>query len=78
MPVPGNTKWGIITVPLTSCSTGLDESVLKIQTKNVSSHTADFKPVKQEVNGTIMLPPLVIPVCTINCSLKAYFTALGA
>jgi hypothetical protein len=58
---PGNTKGGCITVPLTSCLTGLDESVLQIKTKIVSSHTADSKIVKQEVNGTVILPPLVIP-----------------
>ncbi len=46
-----NTKGGCITIPLTSCLTGLDYSVLQINTKNVS-HTADSKPVKQEVNGT--------------------------
>ncbi len=40
---PGNTKGGSITVPLTSCVTGLDESVLQIKTKIVSSHTADSK-----------------------------------
>jgi len=34
---------------------------LKIKTKIVSCHTADFKPVKQEVNGTVILPPLVFP-----------------
>ncbi len=51
---PGNTKGGSITVPLTSCLTGLDQSVLQIKTKNVSCHTADSKPVKQEVNGTVM------------------------
>jgi hypothetical protein len=28
----------------------------KKQTKNVSSHTADYKPVKQEVNATVILP----------------------
>jgi hypothetical protein len=27
--------------------------------KNCSCHTADSKPVKQEVNGTVILPPLV-------------------
>jgi len=27
----------------------------------VSCHTADSKPVKQEVNGTVILPPLVFP-----------------
>jgi hypothetical protein len=29
--------------------------------KIVSCHTADSKPVKQEVNGTVILPPLVFP-----------------
>ncbi len=29
--------------------------------KNFSCHTADSKPVKQEVNGTVILPPLVFP-----------------
>jgi hypothetical protein len=59
---PGNTKGGSITVPLTSCLTGLDWSVLKIKTKIVSYHTADPKPVKQEVNGTVILPPLAFTV----------------
>ncbi len=58
---PGNTKGGSITVLLTSCLTGLDKSVLQIKTKNISCHTADSKPVKQEVNGTVILPTLVIP-----------------
>jgi hypothetical protein len=57
----GNTNGGSITVQLTSCLTGLDWSVLQIKTKIVSSHTADSKPVKQEVNGTVILPPLVFP-----------------
>jgi hypothetical protein len=52
----GNTKWGSITVPLTSCLTGLDKSVLKIKAKIVSYHTADSKLVKQEVIGTVILP----------------------
>ncbi len=39
----GNTKGGSITVPLTSCLTGLDQSVLQIKTKIVSCHTADFQ-----------------------------------
>jgi hypothetical protein len=34
---------------------------LQIKTKIVSIHTADSKPVKQEVNGTVILPPLVFP-----------------
>jgi hypothetical protein len=58
---PGNTKGGSITVPLTSCLTGLDYSVLQIKTKIVSCHTADSKPVKQEVNSTVILLPLVFP-----------------
>ncbi len=51
-------------VPLTSCLTGLDQSVLQIKTKIVSSHTANSKPVKQEVNSTVILPPLVFPGCS--------------
>jgi hypothetical protein len=54
-------KEGSITVPLTSCLTGLDSSVLQIKTQIVSCHTADSKPVKQEVNGKVILPPLVFP-----------------
>ncbi len=57
----GNAKGGSITVPLTSCLTGLDKSVLQIRTKIVSCHTADSKPVNEEVNGTVILPPLVFP-----------------
>ncbi len=55
----GNTKERSITVPLTSCLTGLDQSVLQIKTNIVSCQTADSKPVKQEVNGTVVLLPLV-------------------
>jgi hypothetical protein len=58
---PGNTKEGTITVWLTSCLTGLDKSVLQIKTKIVSCLTANSNPVKQEVNGTVILPPLVFP-----------------
>ncbi len=32
----------------------------------VSCHTADRKVVKQEVNGTVILPPLVFPALTIK------------
>jgi hypothetical protein len=64
-----------ITVLLTSCLTGLDKSVLKIKTKIVSSRTADSKPVKQEVNGTVILPPLVFPGLTfLWCSKNTYFS----
>jgi hypothetical protein len=57
----GNTKGGSITVPLTSFLTGLDLSVLQMKTKIVSHHAADSKPVKQEVNSTVIVPPLVFP-----------------
>jgi len=55
----GNTKGGSITVPLTYCLTILDWSILQNNIKIISCHTADSKPVKQEVNGTVILPPLV-------------------
>ncbi len=61
----GNTKGKSMTVQLTSCLTCLDLSVLQIKTKIVS-HTADFKPVKQEVNSTVILPPLVFPTLCFN------------
>jgi hypothetical protein len=32
-----------------------------MKTKIVSWHTPDSKPVKQKVNGTVILPPLVFP-----------------
>jgi hypothetical protein len=38
---------------LISCLTSMDESVLQIKTKIVSCHTADSKPVKQEVPFSI-------------------------
>ena len=50
-----------MTVPLISCLTGLDLSVLQIKTTIVSCHTAYSKPVKQEFHSTVMLPPLVFP-----------------
>jgi hypothetical protein len=46
---------------LTSCLTGLYLSVLPIKTKIASCQTADSKPVKQVVNCTVILPPLVFP-----------------
>jgi hypothetical protein len=63
-PEPGNTKGESITVLLTSCLTDWDESVLQIKTKIVSRHTADSKPVKQEVNGTLIHPLLVFSAGT--------------
>ncbi len=42
--------------------------------KIVSCNTADSKPVKQEVNSTVMLPPLVFPGGTF----PSMFCLLGA
>jgi hypothetical protein len=64
----GNTKGGSISVPLTSCLTGLDWIVLQIKTKIASFHTTDSKPVKQEVNGTVILSPLVFPAPSLASS----------
>ncbi len=64
----GLLKGGSITVPLTSSLTGLDKSVLQIKTKIISCRTADSKPVKQEVNSTVILPPLVFPEQRLTCS----------
>ncbi len=61
MEPPVNTKGRSITVPLTSCLTGLDQSVLQIKTKVVSCHLVNSKPVTQEVNVTVILPPLIFP-----------------
>jgi hypothetical protein len=44
---------------------GLGFAVLQIKTKIVSCHTANSKPVKQEVIGTVILPPLVFPGLSI-------------
>ncbi len=73
---PGNTKGGSITVPLTSCLTGLDLSVLQIKKKNVSCHKADSKTVKQEVNGTAILPPCLSNEMSMIATKKHYFAKL--
>ncbi len=41
----------------------------------VSCHTADSKPVKQEVNGTVILPPLVFPALTLQS--RIFFAVLS-
>jgi hypothetical protein len=46
----GNTKGGSITVPLTSCLTGSDWSVLQIKTKIVSCHTAVIQLIPNQSN----------------------------
>jgi hypothetical protein len=53
-------------VPLTSCLTGLDWSLFQIKTKIVSFHTADSELFKQEVNSTVILPPLVFTGQTLK------------
>jgi hypothetical protein len=62
----------------TSCLTGLDLSVLQIKTKIVSSHTADSKPVKQDVNSTVILPPLVFPaeITKVSMTKKKFLPTL--
>ena len=48
---------------------------MQIKTKNVSCHTADSKPVKQEVKGTVILPPLVFPGSKVKLTVdKVEFT----
>ncbi len=41
-----------------------------MKTKIVSCHIADSQPVKMEVNGTVILPPLVFPDFTIKINVK--------
>jgi hypothetical protein len=36
--------------------------------KNKNCHIADFKPVKPEINGEMILPPLVFPCTNIGLS----------
>jgi hypothetical protein len=58
----GILKEGSITVPLTSPFDWFGLVCFANKTYIVSCHTAaDSKPVKQEVNGTVLLPPLVFP-----------------
>ncbi len=58
---PGNTKGRSITVPLTSCLTGFESAVWTLTIFVIIFKTDSSKPVKQEVNGTVILPPLVFP-----------------
>ncbi len=46
---------------------------MQIKTKIVSCHTADSKPVKQEVNGTVILPPLVFLASVIILAIGKVF-----
>jgi hypothetical protein len=58
---PGNTKGGSITVPLTSCLAGLEWAVWLLTIFVFICKTDYSKLVKQEVNGTVILSPLVFP-----------------
>jgi len=57
----GNTKGESITVPITSSLTGLEPAVSQLTIFVFICKTDNSKPVKQEVNGTVILPPLVFP-----------------
>ncbi len=57
----GNTKGGRITVLLTPCLTGLESAVWQLTIIVFICKTDYSKPVKQEVNGTVILPLLVFP-----------------
>ncbi len=47
---------------------------MQIKTIIVSCHTADSKPVKQEVDGTVIIPPLVFPVRAFESDYKVRST----
>ncbi len=55
---------GGITVQLTSCFTGLESTVWQLTIFVLIFKTDNSKLVKQEVNGTVILPPLVFPAET--------------
>ncbi len=61
---PGNTKGGSITVPLTSCLTGLESVVRQLTIFVFICKTDLSKPVKREVNGTVI--PLVFPSLSVQ------------
>jgi len=63
---PGNTKGGSITVTLTSCLTDLESAVWQLTIFVFICKTDYSKPVKQEVNSTEILPPLVFPAYTMD------------
>ncbi len=59
--LPGTTKGRGISVPFTSCLTGLESSVWQLTKFVFICKTDKSKPIKQEVNSTVILPPLVFP-----------------
>ncbi len=58
---PGNTKGGSMTVPLISCLNGLESAVWQLTIFVFIWKTDLSKPVKQEVNSTVIFPPFSIP-----------------
>jgi hypothetical protein len=56
------------TVLLTSCLTGLESAVWQLTIFVFICKTDKSKPVKQEVNGTVILPPLAFPGRTLASS----------
>ncbi len=73
---PGNTKWGSITVLLTSCLTGLESAAWQLTIFVFICKTDESKPVKQEVNGTAILPPLIFPGLSYSCLLSKELSSL--
>ncbi len=59
-----------ITVPLTSCWTDLESVVSQLKFFVFICKRGWSKQVKQEVNGTVILPPLVFPDLSINVCLQ--------
>jgi hypothetical protein len=49
---------------------------LEIKTKIASCHTANFKPVKWEVNGKVILPPLIFADLCSSRDYKASSTSV--
>ncbi len=69
---PGNSKGGSITIPLNSCLTGLELAVWQLTIFVFICKTDQSKSLKQEVNTTVILPPLVFPAQTLDSAVKAY------
>ncbi len=69
---PVNTKGGSITVLLTSCLIGLESAVWQLRIFVFMSKTDLSKPVKQEVNSTVILPPLVFPASAKGQKLECF------
>jgi hypothetical protein len=64
----GTLKGGSIIVVLTSCLTGLELAVWQLKFFVFICKTDSSKQVKQEVNCTVILPPLVFPALVLHSS----------